>query len=392
MHIGMAGPIDLAPLHGRLPAGVPDIYTGPCTGWLARTWLEQGHQMTLYALSECVLERRVYSRDSLRLVVVPQRPTARERARDFFRHERLALAAAMQDYPTELVNAHWTYEFALAAVASGRPAFVTAHDTPLRVAWEMRSVYRWARHMLAFPVLHRAHAISANSPYTASHLKRSIGVRQQIKVIPNGIRADHLPNAVLPSGPPVFASAAQGWSRLKNTATLLKAFAVVRHRIPGARLLLFGSGHGPNGPAFQWATSQFLVLGVEFVGQLPHQEMLQRLAAESHILVHPSRVESFSMITAEAMGMGLPVIVGAHSGAVSWVAGDGGLTTDINSPSELADAMDRLATDRAMQLRASEAGRARVIGHFELREVASRYISWFETELDQILQKKGKHS
>ncbi|MEU5547963.1 glycosyltransferase family 4 protein [Streptomyces sioyaensis] len=377
MHIGLAGPIDMDPLRERISVNLPGIYRGPCTGWLARTWLEQGHQVTIYALSSETGEREVYEGDALKLIVVPQRSRAVHRARDLFRVERRSLMAAMRDYPAELVSAHWTYEFALAAIHSGIPAFVTAHDTPLRYAWEMRSAYRWMRHSLSVPVVHRAHALSANSPYTANHLRRCLGVRRPVKVIPNGVDISLLQSATHPPGPPVFACALQGWGRLKNAMTLLRAFADVREQFPAARLLLFGDGHGPTGPAYEWAATRILTVGVEFVGLRPHQEVLDRIASEAHVLIHPSRVESFSMITAEAMGMGLPVVVGTKSGAVEWVAGEGGLATDVRSARSLASVMRRVAGDPELRLRLGSAGRKRVTEHFELRRVATAYTSWF---------------
>ncbi|MDQ0844821.1 glycosyltransferase family 4 protein [Streptomyces sp. V1I6] len=381
MHIALTGPIDLAPLRAHLPPDVPPVHSGPSTGWLARTWLEQGHRLTVTAMSSAVTERSVYHGDGLDLVVVPMRPSARHRGLDFFRHERRLLTAALRDHPADVVSAHWTYEFALAAIDSGLPSFVTARDTPLRYAWEMRSAYRWLRHSMALPAVHRATALSANSPYTARHLRRVLGVRRPIEVIPNGVRMEHLPAATAPpDAAPVFATAVQGWGPHKNTATLLRAFALVRDELPSVRLLLCGDGHDAQGPARQWAAARGLTPGVEFAGPLSHDTLLRRIAAEAHALVHPSRIESFSMITAEAMGMGLPVVVGARSGAVPWVAGDGGLAVDVNSPAALADAMGRLARDPRLRARLAAAGRSRTAAWFDLRDVAAAYTSWFTKE------------
>ncbi|MFC9247429.1 glycosyltransferase family 4 protein [Streptomyces sp. NPDC057136] len=381
MHIGLAGPVDLTPLQHLLPARLPAVYSGPSTGWLARTWLEQGHRLTVYALSGAVTERQVYGGEGIDLVVVPMRSSARHRGVDFFRHERRVLTAALRDHPADVISAHWTYEFALAAIRSGLPSFVTARDTPLRCAWEMRSAYRWLRHSMALPAVHGATALSANSPYTARHLRRVLGVRRPIEVIPNGVRMEHLPAATAPpDAAPVFATAAQGWGRLKNTGTLLRAFALVRAELPHVRLLLCGDGHDAQGPARQWAAARGLTAGVEFAGPLAHHTLLRRIAAEAHALVHPSRVESFSMITAEAMGMGLPVIVGERSGAVPWVAGDGGLAVDVNSPAALAGAMSRLARDPRLRARLAAAGRSRTAACFDLRDVAAAYTSWFTKE------------
>ncbi|GAB2866554.1 hypothetical protein GCM10027074_37440 [Streptomyces deserti] len=377
MHIGLAGPVDLSPLRSALDGTLPAVQQGPSTGWLARTWLDQGHHVTVFALSDRVTSRAVSGSGPLRLVVTPMRPSGR--ARDLFRYERRQLANAIRENPTDVVSAHWTYEYALAAIASGRPAFVTARDTPLRYAWEMRSAYRWVRHTQALPAVHRATALSANSPYTAQHLRRCLGVRRPVEVIPNGVRIEALPTSSppLPGDAPVFAAAIQGWTPMKNTKALLRAFALVRSRIRCARLLLLGAGHGPGGPAQVWATARRLTAGVEFAGQLPHAAMLDRLATEAHVLVHPSRLESFSMICAEAMGMGLPVVAGRRSGAVPWVVADAGLLVDIDRPDRIAEAMTMLARDGERRMALGAAGRARVRTHFSLDDTARAYTDWF---------------
>ncbi|MFD5232372.1 glycosyltransferase family 4 protein [Streptomyces qaidamensis] len=379
MHIGLTGPVDLSPLLPALDRPLPAVPTGPSTGWLARTWLDQGHRVTVFAMSHEVTSRTVFGSGRLHIVVTPMRPS--KQVRDLYRYERRQLAAALREHPTDVVSAHWTYEYARAAIASGRLAFVTARDAPLRCAWEMRHAYRWLRNTQALPAVHRATALSANSPYTAQHLRRCLGVRRPIEVIPNGVRTDALPTfcAPPPGDTPLFAAALQGWGPMKNTKALLQAFALVRTRIPRARLLLLGSDHGPGGPAQAWAAAREITAGVEFAGQLPHAAMLDRLATEAHVLVHPSRLESFSMICAEAMGMGLPVVAGRRSGAVPWVVGHAGLLVDIDRPDRIAEAMTALAREDERRVALGTAGRARVRAHFSLNDIARAYTDWFMT-------------
>jgi glycosyltransferase involved in cell wall biosynthesis len=384
MHIGFAGPVDLAPLRDYVPGPLPAVYSFPLTGWLARTWLEQGHEVTVYALSSEVTQRQVHGTgDPLRIIVVPQRPRARHRVRDFFHAERTGLTAAMRDHPADVLSAHWTYEFALAAEATGLPAYVTAHDSPLRSAWEMRSAYRWLRHSLAIPAVHRATSLSAVSPYTARHLRQCLSVRRRIEVIPNGVRLEELPRSAppRPAPRPVFASAMHGWGRLKNGVGLLQAFRLVRERLPGARLLVFGHGFGAAGPAARWAAEKGCRGGVEFIGPTDRLLMLRRLSQEVDVLVHPSRVECFPMIVAEAMAIGLPIVAGARSGGVPWVldGGRAGVLTDIGNPAELAAAMSALARDQERRALLAQAARARVSRHFQLHDVARAYADWFAT-------------
>jgi glycosyltransferase involved in cell wall biosynthesis len=383
MHIGFTGPISLAPLSGHLKCEPPTTYSFNYTGELVRTWLEQGHRVTVYGLSEEVSGRWVHDAGPLTVILVPMRMRARHYTPDFFRLERTALSSAMRDHPADVVSAHWTYEFALAAVQSGLPAFVTAHDTPLRYCWEGGlNTLRWLRAVISLQAVHRATALSGVSPYTTRHLRRALGARGDIRVIPNGVRLADLPAAaaVRPTRAPVFATVLNGWGRLKNGETALRAFARARALLPGARLLMFGDGFAADGPAAAWAVARGLHAGVEFVGPTPHTELLGRIAEEVTVLVHPSRIETFSMILLETMGVGVPVIAGRHSGAVPWLlaGGQAGILVDIGSADQIASAMVGLARDTGLRVRLAAEGRKRVREHFDIGAVAAEYTHWFE--------------
>ena len=384
MHIGFAGPISLDPLSDRLGCVPPETYAVTYTGQLVRMWLEQGHRVTVFAVSREVSERWVHEAGALTLVLVPVRQRARHYLRDFFREERAALASAMREHPADVISAHWTYEFALAAVQSGLPAFVTAHDAPLRCAWEEGiRPFRWLRNSLALPAVHRATALSGVSPYTARHLRRVLRAPGQVRVIPNGVRLAALPTAppVRPTDAPVFATVLNGWGPLKNGQAALRAFGRVRTALPEARLLMFGDGFAVGGPAAAWAEPRDLTAGVEFAGPTRHAELLDRIAGEVTVLVHPSRLEACPMILLEVMGVGVPVIAGRRSGGAPWVVADGeaGALVDVRSAPEIAAAMLRLGRDAGLRAELAARGRSRVRGHFDLAKVAEEYVHWFES-------------
>jgi glycosyltransferase involved in cell wall biosynthesis len=232
------------------------------------------------------------------------------------------------------------------------------------------------------PAVRRADALSGVSPYTARHVERVLRARGPVAVIPNGVRPGDLPRAPIPAATerPVFATVLNGWGPLKNGQAALRAFGRARAQLPGARLLMFGEGFTPDGPAAVRAEREGLVAGVEFVGPVGHRELLDRLAAEVTVVIHPSRLEACPMILLEAMAVGVPIIAGRRSGAVPWVLGDGaaGLLVDVGSSAEIAAAMVRLAGDPRARARLAAAGRDRVGRHFDLDEIAATYVRWFE--------------
>ena len=87
---------------------------------------------------------------------------------------------------------------------------------------------------------------------------------------------------------------------------------------------------------------------MHFHGRLPHRQLAAALAA-ADALLHPALEESFGVVLAEAMALGLPVLAGRQSGAVPWVLGADaagrcatGLLVDVSSVLDIAVALPRL--------------------------------------------------
>jgi glycosyltransferase involved in cell wall biosynthesis len=139
-----------------------------------------------------------------------------------------------------------------------------------------------------------------------------------------------------------------GWDRLKNPEPALQGFARWRASEPMAELHAFGADFGAGESAQRWAQAQGADAGVHFRGRMPHRELLDELA-QADVLLHPSLEESFGVVLAEAMGLGLPVVAGRASGAVPSVLGVDaqghtacGVLTDVRSPEAIAAALSRV--------------------------------------------------
>ena len=61
--------------------------------------------------------------------------------RSFFRRERKALTDFMKRYSPDIVNAQWSYEFALAALDSRIPTIVTVRDHSLTIFWYFLTIF-----------------------------------------------------------------------------------------------------------------------------------------------------------------------------------------------------------------------------------------------------------
>ncbi|MBD0330080.1 MAG: glycosyltransferase family 4 protein [Thermoleophilia bacterium] len=136
---------------------------------------------------------------------------------------------------------------------------------------------------------------------------------------------------------PLLAFAGRADDPRKNVALLLDAFALLRARVPAARLVLIG--RPPTGP---------LPAGVEAAGQVASVAELLRSAA---LFVLPSHQEGFGIVVAEALACSVPAVVTPCGGPEHLVTTSGaGVVLGGFDPEELASVAERLLTDRARLL------------------------------------------
>ncbi len=359
MHIAIAGPIataDIAPYLHRPEAPLPRGYEGaPLMGVLIGELLRAGHRVSAFTLSSDLPlqpDHRVIARGHhLRMHYLPMRPKAwpfngRRLGRivDLYAFERRALTQAIRQASPDVVHAHWAYEFACAAVGSGLPHLVTSHDAPFEVARFHKGFilggYRWLRAGMAWWALHRAQRVSTVSPYMLKPIQALS--RAPVTVLPNPVsdRAFGLHRKAEPGRQRVLM-VCNGWDARKNGEAGLRAFAWLSERLPAAELVTYGWGFGPGEAAERWWQQQGLRGRVQFAGAAPHAAVLQAMT-DADVLLHPSLEESFGVVLAEAMAIGLPVIAGKDSGAVPWVVGDHGVLVDVRDPLAMCEALAAL--------------------------------------------------
>jgi phosphatidylinositol alpha 1,6-mannosyltransferase len=125
-------------------------------------------------------------------------------------------------------------------------------------------------------------------------------------------------------------------------------------RLPGARLLIVGSG-----PA-EAAVRRAVPVAV-FLGQR-HGAELARIYASLDIFVHSGCCETFGQTIQEAAASGLPVVAPAAGGPLDLV--EDGVTGYLVTPGDrgaLADAVARLVADPGLRAAAGRAARDRVL-------------------------------
>ena len=363
MHISFAGPIstaDISHLLGVSAAELPAGYIGaPFLGSLIEETLKQGHTVSAVTtdstlqLSPTAIRR--YANGAFQLSICPARPHAWRfngrrlgRILDMFSFERSLIAIELRRFGADVIHAHWAYEFALAALATPIPTLLTLHDAPWVVLKHTRSLYRTIRIFMARKAMRESKFLTAPSDYLAQFLQPSCPAA--IHVVPNPIADYVLQSGSARQAPSTrrIAMICNGWDSRKNPKKGIAAFARYRLINESAELHLYGQGLGAGQQGEAWASSHGYMAGCIFHGPTPHRTLIKELASKD-LLLHPSLEESFGVVIAEAMALGIPVVAGKFSGAVPWVVGYddssenecSAVLTDVTSSLLLADAIKK---------------------------------------------------
>ena len=390
LHIGIAGPVasvDVAHLLDDPASPLPRGYAGaPLLGTLIGELLRRGHRVSAFTLSSDLPldpQATVVARGpGFELHCCPMRPRAWPlnghrpgRIVDLYAFERHGLERAIAQAQPDLVHAHWSYEFAWAALRSGLPHVVTCHDSPFVIARFQRDfrhgAYRWLRAGMAWHVLRRARHVTTVSPYMVGQVQPLCRVR--VSVVPNPIaqQAFARPRVAQPGRQRVLM-VANGWDVRKNGQAALRAFALLAKRQPGVELRVFGHDHGEGETAQNWWRQSGLSGNVSFVGVVPHEQLLDEMTT-ADVFMHTALEESFGAVLAEALATGVPVVAGAASGAVPWVVGGAGWLVDVMRPDDIARALHDLLIDVDESDRLGRIGRQRVRDLFSAEAVTTAY-------------------
>lgn len=383
MRILLTGPIDtkiLRALTGFALEGAPPGQGSAPVPDLAAGLLRAGHSVEIVTLDGTIDETITICEDDFRISYVPLRSEPRFRARvrskDLFAFEIQGLVDQIAQSTADIVHAHWTYEYAEAAIRSKTPHLVTMHDLGWDYFWIMKDLYRFIRLVMKYRAMMRVKHLTTVAPFMTKRAKEYGYFRKAI-AIPNGLLLPEISagiDATKYHASPVFATIGNA-GNIKNVSASLLAFEHIRAARPDATLHLFGPG-----------------LDDDFVGRAPgvvghsnvdHPKLMNFLRDEATVLIHPSRMEACPVIIAEAKARGVPVVAGERSGGVSYVCGEdaGCFLVDIENPSAIASAALDVLKSAEQYKEFSRKARRDVEVRFDSDHVTELYVGSYNAVL-----------
>lgn len=164
----------------------------------------------------------------------------------------------------------------------------------------------------------------------------------------------------------------------KDQLTLIRAFGMVAQTFPEWDLRIIGEGELRSA-----AEDLISELGLSGRVALPGvTKQIEREYAGADIFVLSSLYESFGLVTAEAMSVGLPVIGFSDCPGTNELISDGGTGILVDPgrdrATSLAKGMKRLMGDETLRGFLGSNGRKFVTDHFSVESVCSLWESWLE--------------
>ncbi len=328
---------------------------------LARRQAEAGHDVTVLTCAPDVSGRR---RKTGVGVPVPERPAPGGAVPELrvgipwwaVRAANQQVYAVLRRQRPDVVHAHLSVLSPLSILvvrAASRervPVVVTLHSlwwlaTPLYALAHV--LLRWGR----WPVVW-----TAVSELAATPLRRIVGRRGEVAVVPNGVEpGDWRVSPVVRDPREVLAVSVMRFEPRKRPLALLRVLRRARRQLPdGVRLRLVVVGEGPLQSRVERLVRRHgLEAEVELPGRLDRAG-IRELYRRADVYIAPATLESFGIAALEARCAGLPVLARSRTGIADFV------TPEVDG---LLSASDRgMATDLA-----------RVAADIELRERLTRH-------------------
>src|SRR5262249_48092943 len=146
----------------------------------------------------------------------------------------------------------------------GLPTLVTSHDNAFQQLLFSRDLFRAGQLYIQVRVIRKSRSLTAVSPYLADSLRWL--AKGEIEVIPNPVQLPQKIDGICDRlhVPIKIATLLNGWGRRKNPKAAIKAFNILKHKMPHAELFMYGHDFEKGGPASQWAANNGLSQNIHF--------------------------------------------------------------------------------------------------------------------------------
>jgi glycogen synthase len=219
------------------------------------------------------------------------------------------------------------------------------------------------------------------SQFMASQIRESFEVPdEKLATIPNAVDAHIWERNVNAPTPTTEGSLIVSWGRVqyeKGFQTLVEALPLLRHQVPGLRVVIAGTGSYRSELA-ERAEAFGVADLVDFAGFVPAEQLTALIQSASCVVI-PSFYEPFGIVALEALAAAAP-LVAARTGGMAEVLddADAGLLFTPGDALGLANAVVTTLTDHQLRERQMRNGLDLVHQHYSWDAVAAQTIATYQ--------------
>lgn len=304
----------------------------------------------------------------------------------------LALASRMAEvaewHHLDLLHVHYAIPHSISALLARQmlarpgtgtprrlPFITTLHGTDITLVGTDRSYFPITRFSIE-----QSDGVTSISQDLSDRTVEVFGIQKPIRVIPNFVNAELYQPDPEKLGAREYAPAGEkllihlsNFRPVKRVLDCIRILAEVRKQVP-AHLLMVGDGPD-RWPAEMLARE----LGVEnhttFLGK---QDRVQRLIRLAHVLLMPSRLESFGLAALEAMACGVPPVATRVGGVPELITdGEDGYLEAAGDVDAMAGRVVQLMSDDHLHARMALRARANAVARFSTERIIPQYEAFY---------------
>ncbi|WKV08817.1 glycosyltransferase family 4 protein [Thermoanaerobacterium sp. CMT5567-10] len=159
----------------------------------------------------------------------------------------------------------------------------------------------------------------------------------------------------------------------KGVQDLIKALEILKGRV---KVFAFVAGDGPYLNYLQDMAKEAKLENIQFLG---YRNDIKDFLRNIDIFVLPSHSEGFGVSVAEAMALGVPVIATNVGGIPEIIKNnEDGIIVNPESPNDLANAIEILATNADLRNKFSKKGREYIVNNFSKEKMLNKIDTLYE--------------
>lgn len=202
--------------------------------------------------------------------------------------------------------------------------------------------------------------------------------KSKIVIIPNGVNEEFLSVKLLkkpPEVPPIIGTAAS-LNEIKNYRNIILSIAKIKKQRPDLNFRYQIIGEGPQEQRLKkLVEAKKLDNTIHFAGRV--KSVAERMQHFS-IYLNASKSETFGLAVAEAMAMGLPVVV-SDIPALRYVVGkDAGIYIDPQNSDKISGALIKLLDNSKLREELGKTGKQRIIEEFREEKMIDRISTLYQ--------------